>query len=134
MKKTPQKERNKPFFCHDQNLEFLRLRKECSQSARFVSLAKAMGRTDAKDSQIIAYCQQRNYHVITHNTSDFRSVGKKIHIGIICVGLKDDKIFASKFAKMLRLLPKHQNYYDKTILIENNILVVNRKTREKTIL
>lgn len=134
MKKIPQRERNKPFFCHDQNLEFLRLKKECSGSARFISLAMTMGRTDAKDSQIINYCQERDYHVITHNTSDFRNVSEKIHIGIICVGLRDDKIFSSKFRKMLRLLSKHQNYYDKTVFIENVIVVLNRKTGERKIL
>lgn len=134
MKRKPQRERNKPFFCHDQNLEFVRLKKECNRYARFISLAKAMGRTDAKDHEIITYCNNQNYHIITHNTEDFIKVGEKLHIGIICIGLKDDKVFTSKFTKMLRSFPRHQNYYNRTILIENNIVIVNRKTKEKKIL
>ena len=85
MRRIPSELRNKPCFSHDENLEFLQLRKKCSKFARFESVVTIMKKQGARDPEIIKECNKKDYHVITHNTQDFQDVNKKIKIGIICV-------------------------------------------------
>lgn len=128
MKKKHSELRNKPCFSHDENLEFLQLRKKCNKFARFESVVKIMKKQGAKDPEIIKECNKKNYHVITHNTLDFQKISKKIKIGIICIGLKLEDNWLPKMNKLLNKLSKHKDYYYKNILISNNITVRNRLT------
>src|SRR3989344_2955182 len=130
MKKKPQKPRIKPCFCHDENLEFLQLRKQCNQSASFKSVIRVMGKQGARDEEIIEKCNKENYHIITHNTIDFRKVSDKIKIGILCIGSKSEEDWIPKFKKLMKNMPKHSNYKNKTILISNSITMKDRLTKE----
>ncbi|KKR31349.1 MAG: hypothetical protein UT63_C0073G0015 [Candidatus Gottesmanbacteria bacterium GW2011_GWC2_39_8] len=130
MKRKRQKPRNKPYFCHDENLEFLTLRKICSKSARFIGAVEVTKKQGEKDPVLIRKCNEKDYHILTHNTVDFRSPLSKIKVGIICIGLKDEEVWMSKFSKMLRRLQNHADYYHKTIYIENIIRITDRRTGE----
>lgn len=72
MRRKPQKPRDKPFFCHDENLEFYSLRKQCSREGRFKSIVKIVKRQGAADSEVIALCDKKDLHIITHNTKHFQ--------------------------------------------------------------
>jgi hypothetical protein len=128
MRKTPSGLRNRPCFSHDENLEFLQLRKKCNKFARFESIVMIMKKQGAKDPEIIKECNKKDYHVITHNTQDFQNISKKTKIGIICVGLKKESDWIPKMNKLLNKLSKHKDYYYKNILISNNITIKNRLT------
>lgn len=135
MKKRVKKERIKPHFCYDVNLEFLQLRKECSQLAGFHSVPEVLRKQDAKDSEIIKECSKRDLHIITHDIVGFKNINKNIKIGIICIGLKEEDVWISKFSKLLRKYPKHKQYINKSIFInEKGITVKNRITGEVIII
>lgn len=134
MKKLPQKPRNKPYFCHDENLEFLQLRKKCSTTARFISIPKAFGKSGLIDSKVINNCNKVDFHIMTHNTPDYRNAAKSIKIGIICIGLKDEEVWIQKIKKLIKLYPKHEDYYFKTFFITSKITVKNRKTTKTIII
>lgn len=122
--------RNKPFFSHDENLEFLKLKKECNQLARFESVVHIMKKQGAKDPEIIEESNKKDFHVITHNTSDFKKISKKIKIGVVCIGLRNEDDWIGRMKKLLRKLSKHKDYYYKNILINNDIIIINRLTKE----
>lgn len=130
MKKSLQKPRSKPFFCHDENLEFFSLRKDCSKDARFISAVRVMKKQGAKDPEVIDTCDKKDYHILTHNTSDFQNPKKDIRIGIICVGLKAEYYWIPKFKRILKSLPQHNDYFHKNILIAEIITVKDRRTNE----
>ena len=130
MKKKKTILRNKPFFSHDENLEFLKLKKDCNQFARFESVVKIMKRQGATDPKIVKECNNKDYHVITHNTTDFQRINKKIKIGVVCIGLRNEDDWIGRMKKLLRKLSKHKDYYYKNILINNDITIYNRLTKE----
>lgn len=130
MRKKPQKPRDKPFFCHDENLEFYSLRKQCSREGRFKSIVKIVKRQGATDSEVIALCDKKDLHIITHNTKHFQRPKTGIKIGIICIGLKAEYYWIPKFIKLLKNFPKHKDYYHKIVLISDTITIKNRKTED----
>lgn len=134
MRKKPPKSRDKPFFCHDENLEFFSLRKRCNSVARFISVVKLMKRQGAKDQEVLSSCHKEDFHILTHNTSDFRSPSNNISIGIICIGLRAEHDWVPKFLKVLRKLPRHKDYYNKTVFIANIISIKNRLTGDTRLL
>ncbi len=134
MKKNLQKPRSKPFFCHDENLEFFSIRKDCSKDARFISAVRVMKKQGAKDLEIMNICNKKDYHILTHNTSDFQNPKKDIKIGVTCIGLKAEYYWIPKFKRILKFFPQHKDYYYKNILIAEVITVKNRKTGEVRVL
>lgn len=134
MKKKSPKSRIKPYFCHDENLEFLQLRKHCNQLALFKSVIKIMGRQGARDPEIIEKCNKDDYHIITHNTSDFMGVSSKIKIGIVCIGTRSEEDWISKFSKLVKNMSKHKNFYYKDILISNITTIRDRSTGETKVI
>ena len=134
MKKKIQKPRSKPFFCHDENLEFYSLRKSCAGRALFQSFVKLMKKQGTKDPKAISECNKNDKHIITHNTKDFQNPISKIKIGIVCIGLKSESNWPPKFLKLLKHYPKHENYYYKNMLIDNSITIKDRRTKEVNII
>lgn len=134
MRKKPPEPRTKPHFCHDENLEFLQLKKRCNQWASFKSVISIMGKQGAKDPEIIKNCNKEDYHIITHNTGDFRKTYPNISIGILCIGAKDEENWINKFIKLIKKLPKHKHFFNKTILISNTITIKDRSTGETEVL
>ena len=131
MKRNPPKpHRIKPYFCYDEDLRFHRLIKKCGGKALFKSIIKVMGKQGTKDLMVIKSCNSQNLHIITHNTKDYRNPSGEIKIGIICDNCLLESKFVSKFLKLLRFYPKHENYYHKLVLIGNAVLIRDRKTEE----
>jgi hypothetical protein len=94
-----------------------------------------MKKQGAKDPEIIKECNKRKLHIITHNTNDFISPDPKIKIGIICVGYQSEEIWIPKFSKLFSKYAKHDDFYNKTIVINNNgIVIINRKTGDTELL
>lgn len=134
MKRPQEKPRDKPHFCHDENLEFARLVKECNQGAIFISAIKLMRVAGAKDPQIIRECNKQDIHIITKNTDHFRNPPENIKIGIICIGKKLDKEFIKKVNSLFSKHRKHAFYYQKTFLIDDHITMFSRLKKTHTIL
>lgn len=127
MKKIPKKDLNKPRFAVDINTSFNTLNKNFGGFATFTSTARITKSQITKDPDIIKKCNQKNYHIITHNTEDFIEALRKlldINIGIICINL-DEKHYLSKFGALLRKLPKHENYYNKLIQVGNETKIIS---------
>lgn len=127
MKKKPQKPRSKPFFCFDVNLEFQRLKKECNDVALFVCSVTLLKSQEAKDLEIISYCNKHDYHIITHNTVDFIHPPENIRIGILCINIKDPTHWLPKFRKVLKAYPKHEDLYYKSVAIGETTRVTDRR-------
>jgi len=134
MHKKPQKSRSKPYFCFDENLQFIELNKKCNKYARFESFVKLMKQQGAKDEQAIKECNKADKHIITHNTKDFKQPASNIKVGIICVGLNSEEDWIPKLIKVFKVLPKHENYYYKTIFIANAITIKDRETDDIRVL
>lgn len=134
MKENRPIRRVKPYFCYDENLEFLQLKRRCGGYGLFISVITVMEKQGAKDADIIELCNRKNYHIVTHNTIDFKKVPDKIKIGIICVGSKNEEEWIPKFEKMMRKMAKHNNYTNKSILISNIITIEDRVSGETMIL
>lgn len=121
MKPKPTKEANKPRFVVDVNTSLQSLKQNYGGFARFISSAELTGKQDSKDSEIIKTANEKDYHIITLNTQDFENAAKEyswLKIGIICVNLKEGN-YRSKFGSLLREYKKHQNYYNKLIILGN---------------
>jgi len=129
--RNKEKSRDKPYFAHDENLEFLQLRKKCNKLALFTSFVRVMKKQGVFDAIAIRECNKRDFHIITHNTEDFRKPSAKIKIGIICIGLKNEDIWIPKIIKLFRRYPKHKDYYNKNIFISNGITIEDRKSLSK---
>lgn len=93
-----------------------------------------MGKQGTKDPAIINTCHKKDYHILTHNTSDFQHPKKNIKIGIICIGLKAEYYWIPKFKRLLKSFTQHKDYYHKNILIAEVITVKNRRTGEVRVL
>lgn len=130
MKKRLRNPQDKPFFCHDENLEFATLKKECNQQARFISVTKVLKKPKPLDPEIISKCNQKDFHIITHNTRHFLNPRENSKSGIICVGLRAEYHWVPKFKKLLRNFRKHKDYYFKSILIAETVTIRDRKTGE----
>lgn len=128
MEKKLNKPRNKPFFCYDECLEFHVLKRECNKFAQFQSFIQLTGKQGTKDQDAISDCNKNDKHIITRNTKHFRNPHEKIKIGVLCIDLKSEQSWNSKFMKLLRKYPKHKDLYYKTILIGNNLQIKDRKT------
>lgn len=133
MEKKPKKLRKKPHFCHDENLEFFSLKKSSSKLALFHNILK-LTKAGTLDPEVIRICDKNDYHIITHNTKDFKAPSSKIKIGIICIGLKRELEWIPKFIKLLKYFPKHKDYYNKNILIDNKVTIKSRQTNETELL
>lgn len=127
MKRKKQKPRSKPHFCHDINIEFRKLKKECNRLAHFDSVVTLLKDSTVKDSEIISYCNKFDYHIITHNTPDFLKVPASVRIGIFCVGLADPKKWIPKFIRLMKIHPKHSDLYGKTFVIGESVVSVDRE-------
>ncbi len=134
MRKKRSRKRDKPHFAHDENLEFLELKKYCSHQALFTSVIRIMGGRGAKDPNIIEICEKEDFHAVTHNTRDFERVRESFMLGVVCVGLVDKDIWIPKFSRMLRKLRRHDQYSFKNIYIRDIITVLDRKTEEVRII
>ena len=130
MRKKGARKRDKPYFSHDENLEFLELKKYCSHQALFTSVIRIMKGRGAKDPNIIEACEKEDFHAVTHNTRDFEETRKDFRLGVVCVGLVDKDIWIPKFSRMLRKLRRHDQYYFKNIYIRDIITTLDRKTEE----
>lgn len=116
---------NKPRFVVDHNTSLVRLRTEYGGKATFVSSAALTGAQDTKDEDIIKIANEHNYHIITLNTKDFRDAPKKydwLKVGIIGVNLKE-KNYRTKFRRIIGDLKKHEHYYNKLIILGNEITI-----------
>ncbi len=134
MRRLQKEPRDKPFFCHDENLEFAALIKECNQGAMFISAIKLMKRAGAKDPQIISECDNQDIHILTKNTRHFRNPPENIKIGIICIGKKLDKEFIKKLKSLFLKHRKHSFYYQKIFLIDDHVTMFDRVANTRTIL
>lgn len=132
--KEKKKPRNKPHFAHDENLEFISLKKECSRIALFISFVKLMKKAGAKDPVVIRACNKNDYHIITHNTRDFMYPKTQVKVGIICVGLRNDDEWIPKFKKLLKTLRKYEDFYNKSILIDNGITIIDRVSKDTKVI
>lgn len=123
MKQKPQREANKPRFVVDVNTSLQSLRQKYGGFARFISSAQLTGKQDSKDSEIIKIANEKDYHIITLNTDDFKDAPQKydwLKVGIICVNLKEGN-YRDRFGSLLRELKRHENYYNKLIIMGNKI-------------
>lgn len=134
MRRKPPKPRDKPYFCHDENLEFHSLKKRCSRAARFVSIVTLTGVQGSKDPEVMKACEQKDIHIITHNTKHFRFPPANISVGIVCVGLKEEYYWIPKFNKILRIYSRHEDYYNKVFIIEKVISIKDTRTGDIRIL
>lgn len=127
MKPRPQKPLNKPRFATDINIGFDNLRKNYGGFATFTPIIKLTKKQDASDETIIELCNKKNYHIITHNTKHFETAPQKfswLKIGIICVNLKEEN-YIDKFGSVLRGLKKHNNFFNKLIIVGNSVVIKN---------
>ena len=128
--KEKKRTRNKPYFAHDENLEFISLKKECSRIALFISFVKLMKKAGVKDPIAIAMCDKNDYHIITHNNRDFMYPKTNVKVGIICVGLRNEDEWIPRFKKLLKTFKKHEDFYYKSILIDNGITIIDRISKD----
>ncbi len=121
MKPRPQKKLNKPRFVVDINVSYIILKKRYGGYARFISSANLLKKQNASDDEIIKVANDKNYHIITHNTIDFENAPKRFNwlkVGVICVNLKEEN-YLDKFGRLLRTNSKHENYYNKLFILGN---------------
>lgn len=133
MKQDPQRKANKPRFVVDVNTSLQALRKKYGGFARFISSAQLTGRQDSRDSEIIKIANEKDYHIVTLNTVDFENAAQEfawLKIGIIAVNLKEGN-YRDKFGSLLRELKRHENYYNKLIIMGNEIKQVSYKVLRK---
>ena len=133
MKRKPQKEANKPRFVVDVNTSLQLLKQKYGGFARFISSAHLTGKQDSKDPEIIKIANDKDYHIITLNTSDFENAPQKygwLKVGIICVNLKEGN-YRDKFGGLLREFKKHENYYNKLIIMGNAVKKISYTTLRK---
>lgn len=133
MKQKPQKEANKPRFVVDVNTSLQSLKQKYGGFARFISSAQLTGKQNSKDPEIIKIANDKDYHIITLNTGDFENTPQKyswLKIGIIGVNLKEGN-YRDKFGSLLRELKKHENYYNKLIIMGNEIKKISYTTLRK---
>lgn len=133
MDKKPLKPRNKPFFSYDENTEFLEMVKNCNKLARFISVKTVMGFSGAKDNEIIKKCNKKDYHVITHNTKHYKYPYPYINIGIICVNMTDLH-WIDKINLLFKKYDNHRDYFNKSILIGNEVRCLKRDTGDISLL
>ena len=129
MKQEPQRKANKPRFVVDVNTSLQSLRQKYGGFARFISSAQLTGKQDSKDAEIIRIANERDYHIITLNTDDFKNAPQNynwLKIGIICVNLKEGN-YRDRFGSLLREFKRHENYYNKLIIMGNTIIKTSYK-------
>lgn len=133
MKRKPTKEANKPRFVVDVNTSLQSLKQKYGGFARFISSKELTGRQDSEDSEIIKLANEKDYHIITLNTGDFEQIPRKymwLKVGLICVNLQEDN-YRDKFGALLRDLKKHENYYNKLIIMGNVIKKISYSSLRK---
>lgn len=127
MKPRPGRVPNKPRFAVDINVSTNELKKKFGQFATFTSTFKLTKSQESTDPEIIKVCNSLNYHVITRNTKDFEELPQNfpnLKIGIVCVNLQE-RNYMDKLGSLLRGLKKHQRFYNKLIVLGNEIKIVN---------
>lgn len=131
MRRKKQSQSKKPIFAHDENLEFTLLRKRSNKYAMFIPLIKIAHKRGLKDPKVIELCNKKNVHILTHNTTDFQHPGDKVSIGIVCVGARIDEKWVKLFNKLLNKFPSHQDLFNLNILINDRLLIRDRKTKKE---
>ncbi len=135
MKREPRRKTNKPRFVVDVNTSLQFLKQRYGGLARFISSAKLTGKQDSKDPEIIKIANEKDYHIITLNTADFEAAPQNyawLKIGIICVNLKEGN-YRDRFGSLLRELKRHENYYNKLIIMGNNIKKISYTALRKNL-
>lgn len=135
MKPVPPPRINKPRFTVDINTSLKNLRKVYGGFATFISTATLTRSQATKDENIIKTANAKNYHIITHNTADFKNAPARfswLEIGIICVNLQEGN-YIDKFGKVLREFKKHDKFKGKLILLGNEIKVITYQEIRKDI-
>jgi predicted nuclease of predicted toxin-antitoxin system len=130
MKPKRERKANKPRFVVDHNTSFTHLKQTYGGLATFISSVQLTGKQDATDPEIIKFANENDYHIITLNTKDFEDAPRQyawLKIGIIAVNLKE-KNYRTKFNKILRAHKKHENFYNKLIILGNTIRIFNYST------
>ena len=124
---------NKPRFATDINVGFDILRKTYGGFATFTPVIKLTKLQDASDDEIIAICNKRNYHIITHNRKDFENAPARfpwLKIGIVCINLKEEN-YVDKFGSLLRDLRRHDNFLKKLVTIGKRRVIKNYSSLRK---
>ena len=86
MEKKPQKDRDKPAFCCDNNFQFPTLQRYCNKYARFYHVNRLIKKPNPKDPEIIEFCVKNDYHIITHNKVNFKDYVQNTRVGIFYIG------------------------------------------------
>lgn len=118
---------NKPRFVVDVNTSLGVLKTRYGGFATFISSAHLVKSFAAKDPEIIKKANEKDYHIITHNTKDFEEAPQKsakLKVGIICVNLKEGN-YIDKFGSVLRKLKKHNSFYNKLIILGNEVKIIS---------
>lgn len=133
MEKEQKKQGDKPRICYDVNMQFGILNRECNKFALFYSSVQLLHNQEAKDSEIISFCEKNNYHIITHNKNNFKNLkGKKL--GIIYTGNQNPKFWINKLKSFMKKHISHRSYFYLTIsIVGNNIEIQDRRKDSSTI-
>lgn len=135
MKPRPRKKANKPRFVVDVDTSLKSLQLKYGGFARFISATHLTGKQNSKDHEIIKKADDEDYHIITLNTKDFEDAPIKfplLKVGIICVNLDEDN-YRDKFGSVLRDLNKHEHYYNKLIIMGNEIKKITYEILRKQV-
>lgn len=130
MKEKPQKDRDKPRFCVDNNLSLRFLNKNCNRYGTYHSTNTLIKKPNPTDPEIIKFCIKNDYHVITHNKRNFKDYSENTKVGIFYIGSQDPKYWLSSFIRFMKQHPRHEDSYNFNINIEAN--EINAELRNKS--
>jgi len=128
MRRKPQKKRDKPYFCVDNNLSLKFLNRYCNKFGIFHQVHQLLKKPNPKDPEIIKFCINQDYHVITNNKDNFKNFDRNSKIGIFYISSQNPDYWLDLFKSYMKTHPKHEDSYYKTISIEaKKINVISRK-------
>ena len=129
MERKPQRNKVKPHFCCDHNLQFSTLNKECNRFGIYKTSKSLLHKENATDPEIIEYCIKNDYHIITHNKDNFKNYSRKTKVGIIYIGSQDPKYWLNKFIGFMKTHPDHEDiYYLIVSILGGELSVLDRRS------
>jgi len=127
------KKDKKPVFVVDNDTQYSEFDKRYHKKAKFYSTTKLVGRSTAEDQEIFIKSSSEDIHIITRNCHHFipqQIQHPTVKIGIVGIASTNVNESIKTFGKLLKQLPKHEDYRNKYISVSSKGFVITDRTTE----
>lgn len=112
--------------------------KDLKKVAKVITSTDLMGRSGAKDIEILEKCSAEDYHILTSNVSDFRPLQRSnphLKAGVIGItGTSRNDSIKNFTQHVTKTKAGHEEFYRKSVEVSSSkIIIKDSKSSKKTI-